>query len=409
MPRSVTASTTSPCAFGPFMPGTGCLPPYFAGRVREQAKIKKRLDFLELGMAPPSALIFFGPRGNGKTALLNWTRQRARERGIKVINFGTAEVHTEESLLSQLSPDHWWTGLLEAVSWRGAGARLRNSGASTATRALAKLAERAPTILLIDEAHTLDTTIGRQLLHGAQAVALEGLPLLLSLAGTPDLPRHLGKMQATFWERSAIAPIERLDRGASSDAIRIPLEETGKEITPEALESVVADSHGYPYFLQLWGEQLWDEARHASRPIGMEEVDRVRPQVESERKQFYSQRYRELDDRGAAPPGRRASQGVRRHRELEEQGGECSAAGHPRGRRAVGRTRGIERSTRGLARPRLYLVAPGREGGSLPQRDSKSDVICVQYRHPLVGCGWPPHGEAKLRTWIQPVTPQLGF
>lgn len=302
MPRSVTASTTSPCAFGPFMPSTGCLPPYFAGREREQAKIKKRLDFLELGMAPPSALIFFGPRGNGKTALLNWTRQRALERGIKVINFGTAEVHTDESLINQLSPGHWWTGLLAAVSGRGAGARLRNSGATTATRALAKLAGRVPTILLIDEAHTLNTKIGRLLLHGAQAVALEGLPLLLSLAGTPDLPRHLGKMQATFWERSAIAPIERLDRGASSDAIRIPLEDAGKEITPEALESVVADSHGYPYFLQLWGEQLWDEARHASRPIGMEEVDRVRPRFESDRKQFHSQRYRELDDRGLLRP-----------------------------------------------------------------------------------------------------------
>lgn len=302
MPRSVTERTTSQCGFGPFMPGTGCLPPYFAGREREQTKIKEYLEVLELGMAPPSALIFFGPRGNGKTAVLNWTRQRALEHGIKVINFGTAEVHTEESLLSQLSPDHWWTGLLEAVSWHGAGARLRNSRATTATRALAKLAGRAPTILLIDEAHTLDTKIGRQLLHGAQAVALEGLPLLLSLAGTPDLPRHLGKMQATFWERSAISPIERLDRGASSDAIRIPLEDAGKEITPEALESVVADSHGYPYFLQLWGEQLWDEARHASRPIGMEEVDRVRPRFESDRKQFHSQRYRELDDRGLLRP-----------------------------------------------------------------------------------------------------------
>lgn len=284
------------------MPGTGCLPPYMAGRQHEQIKIKKRLDFLELGMAPPSALIFFGPRGNGKTALLNWTRRRALEQGIKVINFGTAEVRTDESLIDQLSPDPWWTGLFRAVSGSGAEARLRKSGASTVTRALAKLAVRAPTIMLIDEAQTLDTKVGRLLLHGTQAVSLEGLPLLLSLAGTPDLPRHLGKMQAAFWERSAISPVERLARGAASEAIRVPLEEAGKEITPEALESVVADCHGYPFFLQLWGKQLWDQARHASRPIGMEEVNRVRPQVESERMQFYTQRYRELDDSGLLGP-----------------------------------------------------------------------------------------------------------
>ena len=66
MPRSVTEGTTSPCAFGPFMPGTGCLPPYFAGREREQTKIKEYLEFLELGMAPPSALIFLAREETGR-------------------------------------------------------------------------------------------------------------------------------------------------------------------------------------------------------------------------------------------------------------------------------------------------------------------------------------------------------
>lgn len=273
-----------------------------AGREREQDRIEENLDLLEHGIAPPSALIFFGPRGNGKTALLNWTMQRARDHGIKVIDFPTADVHTQESLIDELSPDPWWTGLFEAISWRGAEVRLRTPRASAATRALAKLAARAPTILLIDEAHTLDTKIGTQLLLGAQAVLRKGKPLLLYLAGTPDLPRRLGKMQATFWERSKISPLGRLDQGASSDAIRIPLEEAGKEITPEALESVVTDSHGYPFFLQLWGKELWDEVRHGSRPLGVEDVDRVRPRFESERNQFYSQRYRELHGRGLRGP-----------------------------------------------------------------------------------------------------------
>lgn len=301
-PGSITARTTFPRDFGPFMPGTGCLPPYLAGREQEQAEVEGFLSLLEQGFAPPSALIFFGPRGNGKTALLNWTRRQALDLGIRVINFGTADVHTEESLINQLTPDSWWTGFVEVVSWRSAGARSRKSGASSATRALARLAGRAPTILLIDEAHTLDTEIGRQLLVGAQSVALEDAPLLLCLAGTPDLPRHLRKMRAAFWERSAIAPVQRLDPDASSEAIRIPLEAAGKEITPHALTSVVAESHGYPYFLQRWGKQLWDEVHHTSRPIGMEDVDRVRPKFESKRKRFYSQRYRELDDGGLLGP-----------------------------------------------------------------------------------------------------------
>lgn len=301
-PGSAPAGTPFSLAFGPFMPGSGSLPPYLVGREREKTRIQEYLDFLDEGMAPPSPLIFVGPRGNGKTALLNWTRRRALDRGIKVINLAPAEVRTEESLINELSPDSWWTGLFEAISRGGAGVSLRKSGPSGATRALARLAGRAPTVLLIDEAHTLEIRIGTQLLHGAQAVALEGAPLLLCFAGTPNLQRQLGKMQATFWERSAVCPIERLDRGASSDAIRIPLEEAGKEITPAALVGVVTESHGYPFFLQLWGKELWDEVRHSSRPIGTEDVNRVRPKFESTRNQFFSLRYRELDDSGLLRP-----------------------------------------------------------------------------------------------------------
>ena len=180
--------------------------------------------------------------------------------------------------------------------------RLRKPGASATTNALAKLARRAPTVLLIDEAHTLDAGLGGQLLQAFQIVALEGWPLLLVLAGTPNLKRNLRRMHASFWERSAVHPIRRLDHAASADAIRIPLEEAGKEIAADALESVVADSHGYPFFLQLWGKKLWGQACQSSQPIGLADVNRVRPDLESARNSFYLERYCELDDRGLVAP-----------------------------------------------------------------------------------------------------------
>ena len=274
-PTMIGADRAGPSSepdYGPFRPGTGCLPPYLAGRAREQAQIEAILGILRRGKPPPSALIFFGPRGNGKTALLNWTRLQALERRINVLCLGTIEIRTEQSLLNQLSSDSWWTRLVEAVSSRRAAARLRRSGASSTAGALAKLARRSPTILLIDEAHTLDPEVGGLLLHGVQTVALDGGPLLLVLAGTPDLTRNLRKMHAPFWERSAIHPLRRLDQAASSEAIRIPLKEAGKEIAADALESVVADSQGYPFFLQLWGKALWDEACQSSHPIGLARV-----------------------------------------------------------------------------------------------------------------------------------------
>ena len=55
--------------YGPFMPGTGSLPPYLAGRAREQTKIESILDILRRGNPPPSPLIFFGPWGEWQDCL----------------------------------------------------------------------------------------------------------------------------------------------------------------------------------------------------------------------------------------------------------------------------------------------------------------------------------------------------
>ena len=243
-------------------------------------------------------LILYGPRGNGKTTLLNWTSRQALDQGIRSLRLDASEILTEDTPAKPQLPDAWLTRIFQGVSWRGTEVRLRRPEASNVTKALASLAKKSPTVFLIDEAHTLETTLGAQLLQAAQTLAGDGKPFLLVLAGTPDLPSRLRKMRVTFWERSAIFPLQRLDDRASSDAIQIPFERTGYGIAPAALESIVRDSHGYPYFLQLWGRALWSQVRHSVGPIRMEEVNRVRPRVEETRNRFYLERYQELKDRG---------------------------------------------------------------------------------------------------------------
>ena len=46
-----------------FKPGPGGLPPYLAGREREQQICRAFLDRLQQGAAPPRDLILYGPRG----------------------------------------------------------------------------------------------------------------------------------------------------------------------------------------------------------------------------------------------------------------------------------------------------------------------------------------------------------
>lgn len=138
----------------------------------------------------------------------------------------------------------------------------------------------------------MDADLGHEILNTAQALQSEGRPLMLVLAGTPDLPRHLSSMDASFWSRGRQLPIGRLQPAASADAIRIPLEEHGRSIEENALEQVVRESHGYPYFLQVWGELLWPAAPNA--PVTVADVDRARPWFASLRDSYYDERYEEL-------------------------------------------------------------------------------------------------------------------
>ena len=289
-------------AESPFLPGIAGGPPYLAGRERQQAALKKQLDRLGRGTAPTQPSILFGPRGNGKTALLHWMRQQAQKRGINALELLTAEVRTEEEFVNRISPTSWWRSMIESISVRGAAVRLRELAAKPLSEALAKLVKRLPTILLVDEAHTLEPALGKHLLQATLALIAAGKPFHLVLAGTPNLRSHLSSMGATFWERSLVLPIRRLDPREASDAIRIPLESGKRSIAGDALERVVQESNGYPYFLQIWGELLWEAAGVTARTLGMDDVNSLHPKFVDTRDLFYLFRFQELEECGLLAP-----------------------------------------------------------------------------------------------------------
>lgn len=286
----------------PFLPGFAGVPPYLAGRERQQIELREQLDQLSGGAAPHPPPILFGPRGNGKTALLNWMRQQALDRGINALELLTSHVRTTEEFVNRFSPNSWWRSMIEFISIRGAEVRLRKDSATLLIEALAKLVKKQPAILFVEEAHTLEPTLEEHLFQATLALISAGEPFQIVLAGTPNLPSHMRTTGVTFWERSLVLPITRLDQRASSDAIRIPLESGGRPIARDALERVVQESNGYPYFLQIWGKLLWDVVGETARPLRMEDVNRVHPQFLEKRNRFYLGRYQELVDRGLLTP-----------------------------------------------------------------------------------------------------------
>lgn len=153
-------------------------------------------------------------------------------------------------------------------------------------------------VLLLDEAHTLDREPGRDLLNASQHLADE-LPFLLVLAGTPDLRDHLNTLGATFWNRAKQRPIGRLSRSAAAEGLQRPLAAEGLTVDDDALAEMVETSHGYPYFIQLWGEAVWNRARavpaRAGGAVTMDVVEDARADFNWQRNDYYGHRFRELE------------------------------------------------------------------------------------------------------------------
>ena len=287
---------------GPFRSGPGRLPPYLAGRGDEQAACRAFLGELRNGRPPPREIVFYGPRGNGKTALLVWLQEEAVSSfGLDVVRLTPAAARTEAGLVERLLPASGWRRLVpERISAFGTTWRPGERRPPPLDAALAARAKKKPLVLMLDEAHTLEEEAGGALLNASQQVGGE-LPFLLVLAGTPGLQSRLGAMNATFWNRAERCPIGRLDLEAAAAALRRPLEAEGVGIDEDAAADVARDSHGYPYFVQLWGEAVWREA-HARAPEGPRrvtraDVDAARAGVDRRKNSYYLERYDELMER----------------------------------------------------------------------------------------------------------------
>ena len=292
---------TSRSRQGPFRPGPGGLPPYLAGRESEQALCRALLGDLYDGLAPPREVVFHGPRGNGKTALLVWLRQEAASYpGVDVLRLTPASISTEIKLIERLLPASWLQRLTpREISVYGIAWRPGEGHPPPLDEALAARARKKPLVLLLDEAHTLDEGVGGALLNASQQVGRE-LPFLLVLAGTPNLRTHLDTMNASFWNRAERRPIGRLDAEATAAAIRNPLRSENVEIDEDALGQAVRESHGYPYFVQIWGQALWRRAADPGAPetgrrVTREVAAEARPDFDREKDNHYLDRYEELE------------------------------------------------------------------------------------------------------------------
>ena len=287
-----------------FQPGAGASPPTLAGRDGQQAVLSRCLADLVAGTAPPHDVVLLGPRGNGKTALLNWFKGVCDEASIDAVVLTPGRIANHQALADALTPKRrvarWLPRKIGVASVASAEWQAEGDANKDVVGALTSRCRRRPLAVLLDEAHTLEIDVGRALLNASQQVRAVA-PFLLVLAGTPGLPARLRQMDASFWSRlgEGLLGVGRLDDAATRKALAAPLAGRDVAIDECALKAVVEHSQRYGYFIQLWGDALWQ--RHEATgetPLAMPAVDAARPDVAGRMADYYQERYEELRDDG---------------------------------------------------------------------------------------------------------------
>lgn len=127
-------------------------------------------------------------------------------------------------------------------------------------------------LLMLDEAQVIrdDTTRDGEhpmsmLIAAVNALQEAGLPLALVMCGLPTLRARLQRAR-TYSERmfrgEQIGEL-RGNPGPARDAFVEPLVGTGTVADDRLVARVLAEVEGYPFFIQLWGAELWEAANDA--------------------------------------------------------------------------------------------------------------------------------------------------
>jgi len=290
----------------PFAPGAGTPPPQLAGRDDVREIVRIAIERVRRGL-PTKSILMVGLRGVGKTVLLDRMRDDAEGAGIQTLRIEAPEYR---SLPAILAPQ-----LRQALLRRSRNEKAK-SLAQRALRALAGFAKslkvkyedievgfdfdpepgladngdlehdlqalleaagaaahEAETALAIfaDELQYVEEDELAALITSLHRTAQRRLPVVLVGAGLPQLRGRMGRAKSYAERLFDFPEIGPLSPEATQLAIAKPANDQNVEVNPDALDLIVKETRGYPYFVQEWGKHSWDTAQ--ASPITRADVE----------------------------------------------------------------------------------------------------------------------------------------
>ena len=300
----------------PYTPGFGLEPDYLAGRNEECQVITSTLERLNepkdadgaLLKSPYSPTVLIGPRGVGKTVLLDYAIGQAKTMGISFVEIAKRHLEGELSELMELiAPGSFMQRAAGQVTGVNIGpVHLEAEGGLNFAQvrkniniALQSRLSKEPLLLIMDEVHTYESDYLGSILVVIQEMLRYKKPLAVIMAGTPGLSKLLHSCGASFVERSERIRMNVLDQEATKLALAEPAKQSGLPLVADALETLVVSSDCYPYFIQLLGRDAWQVARNAGHEeITLADAQHGIDKAQKQRDEFYGDRLSELRDHG---------------------------------------------------------------------------------------------------------------
>ena len=151
-------------------------------------------------------------------------------------------------------------------------------------------------VILIDEVQYLEKGDLGALIMALHKISQKKLPLLFFGAGLPQLAQLAGDAKSYSERLFSYPSVGPLNPAAARKALVEPARREGVEYEDGALEIIVNETAGYPFFLQVWGSHVWQAA--ATSPIT--EADARTASAEAQKaldESFFKVRFERLTDR----------------------------------------------------------------------------------------------------------------
>jgi len=292
----------------PYSPGAGTPPPELAGRDQLRESVRIALERVRRGL-PAKSILMVGLRGVGKTVLLDRMREDAEGAGLRTVR---VEAPENRSLPALLAPE------LRVALLRLSQVEKAKQLASRALRGLAGFAKAlkvryqdievgldfdpepgladngdlehdlqallevagaaaqkagSALVLFIDELQYVEEDQLAALITALHRTAQRRLPVVLVGAGLPQLRGQTGRAKSYAERLFDFPEIGPLAPAAARSAIVKPASQQGVAVEEGALQAILRETRGYPYFLQEWGKHAWDAA--AASPITRKDIGKA--------------------------------------------------------------------------------------------------------------------------------------